>query len=174
MAGGHPAGDAARTPVLARSPARSTDLDRLPGAMTLTGLLPVLAEDPAVTTLVDLADPARTDTGAVDVVCSEGLRRLRSFLPEGAVVGFPAWETLPHERLSPCSDTVAERLQVHCRAEPVAAGTAADAHHEARATHVAGDRLEELAGMTCEVASASAVTGAPLCTEASSTASRTA
>ncbi|MFC3686871.1 transcription-repair coupling factor [Aquipuribacter hungaricus] len=108
--------------------------------MTLTGLLPVLSEDPAVSTLVDLADPSAADTGAVDVVCSEGLRPpllaalagrrpllvvtatareaddtvagLRSFLPEGAVAGFPAWETLPHERLSPRSDTVAERLQV--------------------------------------------------------------
>ncbi|MGJ7442295.1 transcription-repair coupling factor [Aquipuribacter sp. MA13-6] len=108
--------------------------------MTLTGLLPVLTEDPAVSTLVGLADPAATDTGAVDVVCAEGVRApllaalaarrpllvvtatareaddtvagLRSFLPESDVVGFPAWETLPHERLSPRSDTVAERLQV--------------------------------------------------------------
>jgi transcription-repair coupling factor (superfamily II helicase) len=27
------------------------------------------------------------------------------------VVEFPAWETLPHERLSPRSDTVAKRIQ---------------------------------------------------------------
>lgn len=120
--------------------------------MTLTGLLPVLTEDPAVTTLFALADPDATDTGAVDVVCPDGLRApllaglagrrpllvvtatareaddtvagLRSFLSHDSVVGFPAWETLPHERLSPRSDTVAERLQVlrrltHPGAEPV-------------------------------------------------------
>ncbi len=108
--------------------------------MTLTGLLPVLTEDPAVSTLLQLADPIADDTGAVDVVCADGVRApllaalaatrpllvvtatareaddtvagLRSFMPATAVVGFPAWETLPHERLSPRSDTVAERLQV--------------------------------------------------------------
>ncbi|WP_113717176.1 transcription-repair coupling factor [Arthrobacter dokdonensis] len=37
---------------------------------------------------------------------------LRSFLPEGAVAEFPSWETLPHERLSPRSDTVGRRLAV--------------------------------------------------------------
>ncbi len=37
---------------------------------------------------------------------------LRCFLPAEAVVEFPAWETLPHERLSPRSDTVGRRLAV--------------------------------------------------------------
>ena len=37
---------------------------------------------------------------------------LRSYLPEHTVAVFPAWETLPHERLSPRADTVARRLAV--------------------------------------------------------------
>lgn len=37
---------------------------------------------------------------------------LRSYLPEGSVAEFPSWETLPHERLSPRSDTVGRRLAV--------------------------------------------------------------
>ena len=37
---------------------------------------------------------------------------LRCFLPGESVVEFPAWETLPHERLSPRSDTVGRRLAV--------------------------------------------------------------
>ena len=37
---------------------------------------------------------------------------LRSLLAPDAVVDFPAWETLPHERLSPRSDTVGRRLAV--------------------------------------------------------------
>ncbi|MEO3742188.1 transcription-repair coupling factor [Plantactinospora sp. B5E13] len=37
---------------------------------------------------------------------------LRSLLPPEQVVVFPAWETLPHERLSPRSDTVGRRLAV--------------------------------------------------------------
>ncbi len=35
-----------------------------------------------------------------------------SLLGEDAVVSYPAWETLPHERLSPRSDTVGRRLAV--------------------------------------------------------------
>ncbi|MFB4353100.1 transcription-repair coupling factor [Microbacterium sp. LS_15] len=34
-----------------------------------------------------------------------------AYLPEAEVVTFPAWETLPHERLSPSPDTVGQRLQ---------------------------------------------------------------
>ena len=37
---------------------------------------------------------------------------LRCFLPADAVADFPSWETLPHERLSPRSDTVGRRLAV--------------------------------------------------------------
>ncbi|MGV8973111.1 MAG: transcription-repair coupling factor, partial [Rhodoglobus sp.] len=42
---------------------------------------------------------------------SEALRRsLASFLPSATIVEFPAWETLPHERLSPSSETVGKRI----------------------------------------------------------------
>src|SRR6478736_4621025 len=37
---------------------------------------------------------------------------LESSLGSGAVALFPSWETLPHERLSPRSDTVGQRLSV--------------------------------------------------------------
>jgi transcription-repair coupling factor (superfamily II helicase) len=37
---------------------------------------------------------------------------LGSLLPEGQVAYFPAWETLPHERISPRSDTSGQRLAV--------------------------------------------------------------
>lgn len=37
---------------------------------------------------------------------------LRNFVPADEIAIFPAWETLPHERLSPRADTVARRLQV--------------------------------------------------------------
>ncbi|MGN6300931.1 MAG: transcription-repair coupling factor [Angustibacter sp.] len=52
---------------------------------------------------------------------------LRCFLPPDSVVEFPSWETLPHERLSPRSDTVGRRLAVlrrlaHPDAEDVTVG----------------------------------------------------
>jgi transcription-repair coupling factor (superfamily II helicase) len=51
---------------------------------------------------------------------------LGSFLPEGSVAYFPGWETLPHERLSPRSDTVGQRVAVLRRlAHPAAAGDGA-------------------------------------------------
>ncbi len=52
---------------------------------------------------------AVTATGreAEELACA-----LRDLLDPDAVVEFPAWETLPHERLSPRSDTVGRRLAV--------------------------------------------------------------
>lgn len=35
----------------------------------------------------------------------------RSYLPGATVLGLPAWETLPHERLSPSAETVGARLK---------------------------------------------------------------
>ena len=50
---------------------------------------------------------------------------LRCFLPSDVVADFPSWETLPHERLSPRSDTVGRRLAVLRRlTHPEATGTA--------------------------------------------------
>src|SRR3954453_17338349 len=42
----------------------------------------------------------------------QGAHQLRSFVPGRRVETFPAWETLPHERLSPRADTVGRRLAV--------------------------------------------------------------
>ena len=48
---------------------------------------------------------------------------LSSFLPPDSVACFPGWETLPHERLSPRSDTVGQRIAVLRRlAHPAADG----------------------------------------------------
>jgi len=42
---------------------------------------------------------------------SESLRAaLACFLPSAEIIEFPAWETLPHERLSPSAETVGKRL----------------------------------------------------------------
>ncbi len=42
---------------------------------------------------------------------SEALRRsLACYLPDATIVEFPAWETLPHERLSPSAETVGKRI----------------------------------------------------------------
>jgi transcription-repair coupling factor (superfamily II helicase) len=37
-------------------------------------------------------------------------RSLQCYLPGASVVDFPAWETLPHERLSPSAETVGKRI----------------------------------------------------------------
>ena len=42
---------------------------------------------------------------------SEALRRsLAAYLPDAEIIEFPAWETLPHERLSPSAETVGKRI----------------------------------------------------------------
>ncbi|CAN7328769.1 transcription-repair coupling factor [Microbacterium sp. LjRoot45] len=41
---------------------------------------------------------------------------LECLIPDAVVVQFPAWETLPHERLSPSPETVGRRLEVLRRA----------------------------------------------------------
>src|SRR5215217_6395456 len=52
---------------------------------------------------------------AVTATAREGedlVAQLGELLGSDAVAYFPAWETLPHERLSPRSDTVGRRLAV--------------------------------------------------------------
>jgi transcription-repair coupling factor (superfamily II helicase) len=108
--------------------------------MSLAGLLSVIAEDPqlrhalsqgdADTDLVappalrpfltaSLATSPSADKPRFVLAVTATAREaedltsaLESFLPEGTVACFPAWETLPHERLSPRSDTSGRRLAV--------------------------------------------------------------
>ncbi|MEU9608618.1 transcription-repair coupling factor [Streptomyces sp. NPDC048057] len=123
--------------------------------MSLHGLLDAVVRDPALTEAVqaargaarrhvDLVGPAAARPFAVAGIARDSGRTvlavtatgreaedlaaaLRSLLPEDSVVEYPAWETLPHERLSPRSDTVGRRLAVlrrlaHPSADDPAAG----------------------------------------------------
>src|SRR5687768_4741866 len=75
---------------------------------------------PPVQPLVAAALAARAPGAGVPVlVVTAGERDadqladvLRCFVPGRRVETFPAWETLPHERLSPRADTVGRRLGV--------------------------------------------------------------
>jgi transcription-repair coupling factor (superfamily II helicase) len=123
--------------------------------MSLNGLVDVVAEDPALAEAVeaaalgarpqvDLVGPPAARPLAVAALAARARRTvlavtatgreaedlaeaLRTLLPPDGVVEYPAWETLPHERLSPRSDTVGRRLAVlrrlaHPSADDPAAG----------------------------------------------------
>ncbi|MEW1721084.1 transcription-repair coupling factor [Streptomyces sp. NPDC093109] len=108
--------------------------------MSLHGLLDAVVRDPALAeavkaasdghrTHVDLVGPAAARPFAVAALAREAGRpvlavtatgreaedlaaALRSLLDPDTVVEYPSWETLPHERLSPRSDTVGRRIAV--------------------------------------------------------------
>jgi transcription-repair coupling factor (superfamily II helicase) len=108
--------------------------------MSLAGLLSVIAEDPQLQHALSQGDSDADLTappalrpflvGALATALSADKPRfvlavtatareaedltsaLGSFLPADTVACFPAWETLPHERLSPRSDTSGRRLAV--------------------------------------------------------------
>ncbi|MEU0524347.1 transcription-repair coupling factor [Streptomyces niveus] len=123
--------------------------------MSLHGLLDAVVRDPALAeavgaaadghrTHVDLVGPPAARPFAVAALARDAGRpvlavtatgreaedlaaALRSLLPADSVAEFPSWETLPHERLSPRSDTVGRRLAVlrrlaHPRADDPGAG----------------------------------------------------
>ena len=81
--------------------------------------------------LTGRSGPARRFLLAVTATAREAEEltgALRSLLPAGSVAYFPAWETLPHERLSPRSDTSGQRLAVLRRLahpDPASSRTAA-------------------------------------------------
>ncbi|MEZ7007657.1 transcription-repair coupling factor [Streptomyces sp. AD55] len=108
--------------------------------MSLHGLLDAVVKDPALAEAitaasdgnrmhVDLVGPPAARAFSVAALARESGRTvlavtatgreaedlaaaLRSLLPPEGVVEYPSWETLPHERLSPRSDTVGRRLAV--------------------------------------------------------------
>jgi transcription-repair coupling factor (superfamily II helicase) len=107
--------------------------------MSLSGLLPVISGDSQLSNALEHA--ALRAAGGGDLIAPPALRpvlaaalagdhrfvlavtatareaedltaALGSLLPPESVAYFPAWETLPHERLSPRSDTSGQRLAV--------------------------------------------------------------
>ncbi|GAA1289878.1 transcription-repair-coupling factor [Planotetraspora silvatica] len=115
--------------------------------MSLSGLLDLVAAEPKLAAVLEGAGGS-ADPGA-DLIAPSALRplavaalsrvrpvlavtatgreaedlaaALTGLVDESSVAVFPAWETLPHERLSPRSDTVGQRLAVLRRlAHPVA------------------------------------------------------
>jgi transcription-repair coupling factor (superfamily II helicase) len=86
-----------------------------PGPAALEGL--DLVAPPALRPVLTAAIAARLGRFVLAVTATareaEDLTAaLGSFLPANSVACFPGWETLPHERLSPRSDTVGQRLAV--------------------------------------------------------------
>jgi transcription-repair coupling factor (superfamily II helicase) len=76
-------------------------------------LATLLARRGAASTLLAITATSR-ESDAVQAA-------FRAYLPEAAVLSFPAWETLPHERLSPSAETVGTRLAtLRTLAEPPA------------------------------------------------------
>ncbi|MBH1935412.1 transcription-repair coupling factor [Streptomyces sp. AV19] len=107
--------------------------------MSLHGLLDAVVNDPALAEAVkaaadgnrphvDLVGPPAARPFAVAALARTGrpvlavtatgreaedlAAALRDLLPPDGIVEYPSWETLPHERLSPRSDTVGRRLAV--------------------------------------------------------------
>jgi transcription-repair coupling factor (superfamily II helicase) len=119
-------------PALAR--VRALALAQLQGSARLQGqpqgrLQAGIAEDqvdiigPAsmrpVVAAVLAADPDRSGTGRPVLAVTATTREaedlaasLSDLIPGERVAVYPAWETLPHERLSPRSDTVGRRLEI--------------------------------------------------------------
>ncbi|MEU4573753.1 transcription-repair coupling factor [Nonomuraea sp. NPDC023979] len=117
--------------------------------MSLSGLLDLVSADPSLAAALEqggdvaLVAPAALrpfgvaalaghDQRAVLAVTATGREAedlaaaLTSLIEPSTVAVFPAWETLPHERLSPRSDTVGQRLAVLRRlAHPVKGDIAA-------------------------------------------------
>ncbi|GAA1737310.1 transcription-repair coupling factor [Nonomuraea bangladeshensis] len=117
--------------------------------MSLSGLLDLVRADPRLTAALEeggdvaliapsalrpfgVAALAAHDQRTVLAVTATGREAedlaaaLTSLVEPASVAVFPAWETLPHERLSPRSDTVGQRLAVLRRlAHPVKGDTAA-------------------------------------------------
>jgi transcription-repair coupling factor (superfamily II helicase) len=123
--------------------------------MSLAGLLSTVAEDPTFHSIVSAApdDPGAAERELVAppalrpvLVAALSVTRgrfvlaitatareaedltagLGTFLPPPTVAYFPGWETLPHERLSPRSDTVGQRIAVLRRLAHPATGKGSD------------------------------------------------
>ncbi len=115
-------------PILATDPAVQAALVALPGRGELDVVAPAGTRAPLLAELAGQQGQRQQGPGQqgqrqqgqrqLVVVTATGrdaddlAAALRAYLPADDVAVLPAWETLPHERLSPRADTVAKRLAV--------------------------------------------------------------
>ncbi|HEX2144791.1 MAG TPA: transcription-repair coupling factor, partial [Glycomyces sp.] len=98
---------AAKSPKLARLAELASSSDRPVDVVAVPGARPLA-----------LAQAAKHAAGPVLAITAtsreaeELAESLASFIAEEDIALYPAWETLPHERLSPRSDTVGARLEL--------------------------------------------------------------
>ena len=78
----------------------------------VSGLRPALLADIAENLRTAHDDAVVLAVTATDREAEELASSLAAFAPQARTAHFPSWETLPHERLSPRSDTVGRRLAV--------------------------------------------------------------
>ncbi|MFM8894070.1 MAG: hypothetical protein ACKOE2_01540, partial [Actinomycetales bacterium] len=112
------------------------------------------AAHPLVAALLAAAEPlgagrrllAITATGRQADDLAAGLSSLR---PELEVATFPSWETLPHERLSPSSDTVGRRLAVLRRLAPRPPGRRSAAAADPLGRGARADAARQVDGRPC-------------------------
>ena len=109
-----------RDPAFARLAGHEAHALRIVAPQTLHAL--IAAELAGATSATPATQPAATsarpDAPAPVVLVVTATNReadditvaLASLLPDGTVAEFPAWETLPHERLSPAADIVGVRI----------------------------------------------------------------
>ncbi|NKY09182.1 transcription-repair coupling factor [Cellulomonas hominis] len=110
-------------PVLLADPAVARAVDLVPARGEVDVVGPAGVRPPLLAALTGTAVPAGTRRAGRPLVVVTATGRdadelaaaLRCYLPDDDVAVLPAWETLPHERLSPRSDTVARRLAVFRR-----------------------------------------------------------
>lgn len=132
-------------PALLADPAAAAALDQVRARGELDVVGPAGVRPPLLAALAGAAPGAATGTAGkpgtatrpgtagrpLVVVTATGrdadelAAAVRCYLPDDDVAVLPSWETLPHERLSPRSDTVARRLAVFRRlAHPAGDGPA--------------------------------------------------
>ncbi|RRS00152.1 transcription-repair coupling factor [Glycomyces terrestris] len=98
---------AAAAPKLARVAELAARSDRPVDVVAVPGARPLALAQAAL----HAAGPVLAIT-ATSREAEELAESLASFVPEDDIAYYPAWETLPHERLSPRSDTVGARLDL--------------------------------------------------------------
>ncbi|HVF05386.1 MAG TPA: transcription-repair coupling factor [Frankiaceae bacterium] len=97
--------------LLAREPALAAAAERA-GSPGVTVTAPAPLRPFAVATLARQTDRLLVAVTATGREAEDLTAALRCLLPPDCVAEFPAWETLPHERLSPRADTVGRRIAV--------------------------------------------------------------